>query len=53
MVSANRFMSSSISLLRDTIYGSRSRTSTINATSNRPAETYLHLISSEVADGNY
>ena len=29
MVSANRFMSSSISLSRDTICGSRSRTSTM------------------------
>ena len=40
MVSANRFKSSSISLPRDSICGPRSRTSTINATSNRPAEIY-------------
>ena len=40
MVSANRFKSSSISLPRDSICGPRSRTSIINATSNRPAEIY-------------
>ena len=41
MVSANRFMSSSISLSRDTICGSRSRTSTMKRGGGRRDRPFL------------
>ena len=54
MVSANRFMSSSMSLPRDTICGSRSRTSTMflrqmskNNFKNNVHDTLLRILSEE------